>query len=530
MKPVTPMNRARGALPLRVRLTLLLAGVLAVALMLFGVILSLNLRRVLLDNAAQSLRLSAAAAISDKLNGPGPKPPRPKKGGPALPVPILTPAAPPAASTTADAKSLADLARFLTTRDTAARTLDTAGVTVGDGPALTGTTTVVAPLLDAATYRAVVVTGNDRYLRLDTAPDGPVLVELIPLTRPASSQTIGVLQLSASLRGVDDLLRAIQVALLIGTALALGVTVLLTAAIVRGVLRPLRQMAQTSHAVAAGDLTQRVAVPAADDELAELAQAFNTMVARLEAAFATQRRFLADASHELRSPLTALGGGVEMLRIGAAADSDARDRLLRLMTGEIARMGRLVDDLLTLARFDADPAQLLERAPTDLVPLARSVAEETRLLAPDRTVRFENDATAPSVMPVVPVVILGDADRLRQALLNLCTNARAHTPPGGTITIRVGRAGEAGSAGNAGNAATVTVADTGEGIPPDALPRVGERFYRVDPARPRDAGQGGLGLGLAIVRAITEAHGGSVTLTSAPGVGTTATLAFPALG
>jgi len=514
MKPVTPMNRARGALPLRVRLTLLLAGVLAVALMLFGVILSLNLRRVLLDNAAQSLRLSAAAAISDKLSGPGPKPPRPAKGGPALPVPILTPAAPPAASTTADAKSLADLARFLTTRDTAARTLDTAGVTVGDGPALTGTTTVAAPLLDAATYRAVVVTGNDRYLRLDTAPDGPVLVELIPLTRPAASQTIGVLQLSASLRGVDDLLRAIQVALLIGTALALGVTVLLTAAIVRGVLRPLRQMAQTSHAVAAGDLTQRVAVPAADDELAELAQAFNTMVARLEAAFATQRRFLADASHELRSPLTALGGGVEMLRIGAAADSDARDRLLRLMTGEIARMGRLVDDLLTLARFDADPAQLLERAPTDLAPLARSVAEETRLLAPDRTVYFEDIAGQ-------PVMVMGDADRLRQALLNLCTNARAHTPPGGTITIRVGRAG---------NAATVTVADTGEGIPPDTMPRVGERFYRVDPARPRDAGQGGLGLGLAIVRAITEAHGGSVTLTSAPGVGTTVTLAFPVLG
>jgi len=203
-----------------------------------------------------------------------------------------------------------------------------------------------------------------------------------------------------------------------------------------------------------------------------------------------------------------------MLRIGAAADSDARDRLLRLMTGEIARMGRLVDDLLTLARFDADPAQLLERAPTDLAPLARSVAEETRLLAPDRTVYFEDIAGQ-------PVMVMGDADRLRQALLNLCTNARAHTPPGGTITIRVGRAG---------NAATVTVADTGEGIPPDTMPRVGERFYRVDPARPRDAGQGGLGLGLAIVRAITEAHGGSVTLTSAPGVGTTVTLAFPVLG
>src|SRR5439155_483585 len=167
----------------------------------------------------------------------------------------------------------------------------------------------------------------------------------------------------------------------------------------------------------------------------DLAVACNEMVGKLDAALAAQRRFVADASHELRTPLAALGNGVEMLRLGVdRRDPAAREKLLRLMEGEIARMGRLVDDLLTLSALDRDPAHALQLGPVDLAALAAQVVDETRLLAPDRTVALD----AP---PGAPVVVRGDADRLRQALLNLCANARAHTPPGGAITVGVRRGG-----------------------------------------------------------------------------------------
>jgi len=170
-----------------------------------------------------------------------------------------------------------------------------------------------------------------------------------------------------------------------------------------------------------------------------------------------------------------------------------------------------VDDLLTLTRFDASPLGTMQRAPVDLGALAADVADVTRLLAPDRVIALDVPADTAIIVP-------GDADRLRPALLNLCANARAYTPPGGTISVGVRRAG--------GDAA-LTVADTGEGIPPEDLPRVWDRFYRADPARARQNGQGGLGLGLAIVHAIVRAHGGTTAITSTPGVGTTVTITLP---
>ncbi|MCA1668547.1 MAG: HAMP domain-containing histidine kinase [Thermomicrobia bacterium] len=311
---------------------------------------------------------------------------------------------------------------------------------------------------------------------------------------------------------MDTFLGRLRVLLVFGALLAVGMTLLLTIPLVAGVLRPLRRMAGTSRAIAAGDLSRRVPIPRGDDELTDLARAFNEMVSKLEVAFATQRRFVADASHELRSPLAALGGGIEMLLIGAdQADPAARGRLLRLMESEIGRMSRLVDDLLTLTRFDADPLDALHRAPVDLMALAAEVVDVTRLLAPDRTVLLD----APTDRAIV---VAGDADRLRQALLNLCANARAYTRPDGTITVGVRMTG---------GDALLTVADSGEGIAPEDLPRVWDRFYRADPARARQTGQGGLGLGLAIVHAIVAAHGGTTMIGSTPSVGTTVTLTLP---
>jgi len=499
-------------LSLRAKVSALTASVLVGIMAIFGVVLYVGIGRVLIDNTAQGLRASAGTAIDAQLNGF-----RRPRDDRTLPIPGFSPGAPSGPNgppPEPDAThTLSDLARNLTTRDTAALTTDATGATVGNGPALAGITTVGAPALDAATYQSVATANQERHFRYQTA-NGPVLVELVPLVRqtPTAPQTVGVLELSTSLQSVDAFLGLLRLLLLIGTLLAVLATVALTIPLVAGLLRPLRRMAGTSRAIAAGDLGLRVPVPHGGDELTDLARAFNEMVGKLETAFATQRRFVADASHELRSPLAALGGGIEMLLIGAdRGDPESRARLLRLMESEIARMGRLVDDLLTLTRFDANPLGALQRAPVDVTALAAEVVEVTRLLAPDRTVLLDRPMDT-------AITVEGDADRLRQALLNLCANARAYTHPAGTITVGVRLVG---------GAALLTVADTGDGIPPEDLPQVWDRFYRADPARARHTGQGGLGLGLAIVRAIVAAHGGATAIDSTPGEGTTVTLTLP---
>lgn len=502
----------RYALSLRAKLIALTASVLVSIMALFGIILYVGIGRVLIDNTAQGLRTSAGVAIDAQLNGQ-----RRPRDDRTLPIPGGAPGFPPGQNgppPESDAtRTLFDLAKALTTRDTAALTTDARGATVGNGPALAGITSVSAPTLDPTVYASAATTNRERHFRYQTA-DGPVLIELVPLVRQTATapQTVGVLELSTSLGGIDAFLGRLRLLLLIGTALAVLTIVTLMIPLIAGLLRPLRRMAGTSRAIAAGDLALRVPVPHGGDELTDLARAFNEMVGKLEAAFATQRRFVADASHELRSPLAALGGGVEMLLMNAdQADPAARARLLRLMESEIARMGRLVDDLLTLTRFDANPLGVVQHAPVDVTALVTEVVEVTRLLAPDRTVLLDTPAD-------MTITVAGDADRLRQALLNLCANARAYTHSDGVITVGVELAGED---------AVLTVADTGDGIPPEDLPRVWDRFYRVDPARARQTGQGGLGLGLAIVHAIVAAHGGATTIRSTPGEGTTVTLTLP---
>lgn len=503
---------------LRAKVGVLVAFVLTLMMALFGVVLYLAINNALLDNTAQNLRASAGGAIDAQLNRPTRNRP-----GPSLPVPSMRPFPPNGSSFNGvpdGISTLDDLSRFLTTRDTAARTTDAMGNPIGNGPAITGATTVSAPLLDPGVYQAVAVSNQERSLRYETA-NGPVLIELVPLVRETvmPPQTVGVLELSTSLKGVDAFLGRLRLLMVIGTLLAVLVTVTLTVLLVAGLLRPLTRMASTSRAIATGDLSRRVPVPRGDDELGRLARAFNEMVSRLESTFATQRRFIADASHELRSPLGALSGSIEMLQFGAdTADPAARARLLRLMNSEAVRMSRLVDDLLTLTRFDANPLGTLRRAPVNLTTLVAEIADETRIFAPDRVVRFD-------AAPDGDIAVEGDADRLRQAILNLCANARAYTPPGGTITLGVQRG--TGSSSGEGQDAIITVADTGEGIAAADLPRVWDRFYRADPARARQAGQGGMGLGLAIVYAIFEAHGGTATIDSVPGEGTTVTLSLP---
>jgi signal transduction histidine kinase len=231
------------------------------------------------------------------------------------------------------------------------------------------------------------------------------------------------------------------------------------------------------------------------------------MLARLEELFKAQQRLVADVSHELRTPLTTIQGNVDLLRRGAADDPSTRTSTLRAIADETTRMRRLVNDLLLLAQ--ADSGLKLYQRPVEMDTLLLEVYRQAQVMAQGITVRLGAEDQA---------LVLGDADRLRQLLLNLVDNALKHTPAGsGEVTLTLRRAG---------GWVRVSVEDNGAGISAEDLPHIFQRFYRADPSRSRP---GGSGLGLAIARWIAEAHGGRIEVESQVGKGSTFTLWLPEL-
>src|SRR5215212_724425 len=299
-------------------------------------------------------------------------------------------------------------------------------------------------------------------------------------------------------------------------ALVLGGVVLGTASLAAGLgwllatlaMRPVDRMTRTAQAIgSSADLTRRLPEPAQRDELGRLARTFNEMLGQLDEAIGTQRRFLADASHELRTPIAAIRTNVHALLRGADADPAERESALRSVAREADRMSRLLADLLALARADAGQSLAHERLALDALLL--DVYQQQRPLAGE--VRLQ-------IGELEQVEVRGDPDRLKQLALNLVDNALRYTSPGGTVTLDiVGRENEA----------LFRVRDTGAGISAEHLPRIFERFYRVDRSRSRQGG--GTGLGLAISRWIAEAHRGRIDVESAPGIGSTFTVVLPAL-
>ncbi len=292
--------------------------------------------------------------------------------------------------------------------------------------------------------------------------------------------------------------------------------------LVRLGLRPLEDVEATAESIAAGNLDQRV--PGADQptEVGRLARALNVMLERIQAAFAARvaseerlkesqqhlRQFVADASHELRTPIAAVSAYAELFERGAAERSEDLPRVVTGIRTETARMDRLVNDLLTLARLDEGLP--IEHAPVELVSLASEGVRTAAAVGPEWPVRFS--ATR-------PVEVSGDQDRLRQVIDNLLANVRAHTPPGTRALVSVDEDDAM---------AEIVVADEGPGMPAEDARRVFERFYRSDPARARTSG--GSGLGLSIVSAIVAAHGGTVSATSSPNQGMTVTVRLPVAG
>jgi heavy metal sensor kinase len=261
--------------------------------------------------------------------------------------------------------------------------------------------------------------------------------------------------------------------------------------------------------VEAGDLQQRVPVPRPHDELRELALTFNQMIARLDDAFSRQRRFVADASHELRTPVSAIRSMTDVALLREKTP-DEYVGVLWDINAEAERLGRLISDLLALARADEGQTPL-DRRLLRLDLIAADVAAVSALLASEKSIRLAVETSG-------PVEVLGDADRLLQAVLNLLHNALTYTPAnsGGSVTIRVWAEVDM---------ALLAISDTGIGIEPEHLPYIFERFYRADPARIHS--YGGSGLGLSIVSWVVGAHGGSVKVESRPGYGSTFTIRLP---
>ncbi|WP_371498388.1 HAMP domain-containing histidine kinase [Kitasatospora sp. NBC_00374] len=326
----------------------------------------------------------------------------------------------------------------------------------------------------------------------------------------------GYLLVAVSLDDVDAVLARLRATFLtIGGAVLLGIAGL-GAFAVRAGLRPLRQIERGAQRIAAGELSHRMPDLGQRTEVGRLSAALNGMLSQIEAAFSAQaasesrmRRFVADASHELRTPLAGIRGFAELHRMGALQDVDrAMDRI----ESEAIRLGGLVEDLLTLARLDEE--RPLDLAPMDLRTLAADALHDLTALDPSRPVALTgpDGAGAPQPAPV-----LGDEARLRQVVTNLVGNAVRHTPPGTAVRIGVG---------TADGRCLLEVADQGPGLTEGQAAQVFERFYRVDASRSRHEG-GGAGLGLAIASALVHAHGGALTLDSAPGRGASFRVQLP---
>jgi two-component system OmpR family sensor kinase len=304
-----------------------------------------------------------------------------------------------------------------------------------------------------------------------------------------------IAQLAVSLAPVHATLADLQrVLLAVGLALLLA-AVAVAWLVTRVGLRPLTRVAEVADRVSNGELGARVGLPAGRDEIGRLGVAFDAMVDQVEANLRTQRQFAADASHELRSPLTVLGGFVDVLARGDLGKTESGRRTLGAMRGEVDRLSRLATDLLLLSQIEAGGANLIPR-PIDLGELIEDVGEAARIMATGRTVVIDRDG---------PLPVSADRDRVTQAVMNLVDNAVRHAPVGGTIRLATRRNG---------SDAVVTVANDGRPLDPQHLPHLFERFYRVRSDDDVDAPGRHAGLGLPIVKAIAEASGGGVDVVS----------------
>ncbi len=455
---------------LRARFALWIAGLLLAALLAFGALVYVSLSSSLRAGVDDSLQLSAAQAIAAVNIEDG-------------------------AITITDSIPETSALVGLRERGFTIRVLSPTGQLLqAVGPyrdLAVATTSMQTALQRQPSFASVTAPSNNNTVRVYTTP----LVE--------NTTIIGVVQVARTLEDVQDTLQRLLGALLISIPLlvcgaAAGGYVLAARA-----LRPIDTITRTARRISAEDLHARLNLPPTDDEVGRLAATFDTMLNRLDASFQRERQFTADASHELRTPLAAMQAILGVIRAQRRTPEDY-EQALDDLAEEANRLRGMADDLLLLARGETPPPVLWEMV--DLTLLLHDVTASLAPLAEAKGFCISSDVT-------LGLMVCGDSDGLIRLLVNLMDNAIKYTERGG-ITVRT--LIEHGST-------AVIIADTGIGIAADQLPRVFDRFYRVETARTTH----GAGLGLAIAQDIAHAHGGTITVQSVIGTGTNVTVRLP---
>lgn len=379
--------------------------------------------------------------------------------------------------------------------------LDAAGRVVWKGEAVVTRSPISHHVL------AQVLQGETRFETLEVAGHPPLRRISVPVG--PSEKARFILQTEKSLRFVYDTLNWL---LMLLTGLAALIIVLAwfgSGWLAREALSPVEILSITAAQISGRTLGTRLSLKAPYEEFQRLAQAFNAMLDRLQKVFDAQRRFVADAAHELKTPLTAMKGNLEVVLQRSRSANEYREAIVSNL-GEVERLTAMTKSLLTLAQYAGN------RPPLDLKPIAlelvvQEVVDEIAVLADEGGIHLKANLQTGSF-------VLGDASQLKQVVINLLDNAFRHTPTGGTVIVRLT---------STNGKMTMAVEDTGPGIEPEHLPHLFERFYRIDRARNRNSG--GTGLGLSIVKEIAEAHGGEVSVHSERGKGTTLTVSLPML-
>lgn len=477
-------------LSLRTRLSLLYVCLLAISVSIIGGYSYLNVKNLLTESTVSHIRaqakpviehwLSTADSISRQENLP---------------------------NTDVYFASLEKIARplatDLTSRNTVALILNREGKVLATGKRLPEEPNPPPP---DPKYYSLALAGENEVTYPDEVDGEPVLVMLIPLRpRPGAEPILGVAQISTSIRSVNQILFRHGIVILLVAIITLLIGGELGFALISSTLKYLKKLASTCRTISAGDFSQRINYPHPGDEIGTLAIAFDEMVDRIEAILDSQRRFVANAAHELRTPLTALQGSLEVLLRGSQDDPAAVARLSRAMYREVQRLIRLCEQLLGLSRLESS-ANLRKRK-FSLEAFFDDFLHRARPLVKDRRLTLEKGPF---------VSLTADPDILNQILLNLLNNAVEHTNEKGQIRLGWKLIP---------NRVEIWVSDDGEGIAPGDIPHIFEPFYQGK--KSGSGGHGGAGLGLALVKAMVEAHRGTMTVESKPGHGATFTIQFP---